>query len=174
MGCWGITALESDTGLDVLGFIRDNLPGDGKLELGKIIEAMQKDGRYVPDVTAGCSHTGPMALAEILVKFLDQDIGGLDYTEEWAANDRKFSSIASFTATKESIRWLRDYVSDTLEHAKEKAEFSAKHGADEGDQWGGWFAEKDWNDWKNHMQTLVNRIDALCALPDDPIELIPQ
>lgn len=30
MGCWGITAFESDEGLDALGCIRKNLPKDGK------------------------------------------------------------------------------------------------------------------------------------------------
>jgi len=60
MGCWGITAFESDDGLDAVNFFRGNLPKDGKLELGKIIEAMQKDEGYVPDVTDGHSHSGPI------------------------------------------------------------------------------------------------------------------
>lgn len=113
-----------------------------------------------------------MALAEILVKFLDQDIGDLDYAEKWAANDHKFSSITSFTATKESIRWLRDYVSGTLEHAKEKAAFSAKRGADEWDQRGGWFEETDWHNWHRHMAMLVSRMDTLLVSPDRKIELV--
>ena len=32
MGCWGITAFESDAGLDAVDFIRNNLPEDGKLQ----------------------------------------------------------------------------------------------------------------------------------------------
>lgn len=74
MGCWGITAFESDAGLDAAGIIREHLPQDGKLDLGKCIEAIQMAGWSVPDVTEGYSHTGPMVLAEILVKFLDRDI----------------------------------------------------------------------------------------------------
>jgi len=172
MGCWGITAFESDDGLDALSLFRGNLPEDGKLELGKMIEAMQKDEGYVPDVTDGYSHTGPMALAEIMMNFLDQDIGDLDYDEEWAKNDNKFNSVTSFTATKESIRWLRDYLSDTLKYAKENAEFRAKHGNDEWDQRGGWREEKDWYGWQNHMSMLVSRMDSLLSSPGSQIELL--
>ena len=172
MGGWGITAFESDDGLDAVNFFRGNLPKDGKLELGKIIEAMQKDEGYVPDVTDGHSHSGPMALAEILVKFLDQDIGDLDYNEEWAAKDNKFNAVTSFTATKESIRWLRNYISETLKCAKENAEFIAKQGVHEWDRWGGWFEEKNWHDWQNHMSMLVSRMDSLLASPESQIELL--
>lgn len=38
MGCWGITALESDDGLDAVGFVRYNLPKDGHLDLGSMLE----------------------------------------------------------------------------------------------------------------------------------------
>ncbi len=170
MGCWGITAFESDAGLDAVGFIRRNLPEDGKLELGKIIEALRQDKwNAPPDVTDAGSHTSPMALAEILVKFLDQDIDSLDYDEEWAAEDNKFSTITSFTASGESIRWLRDYVSVTLQHVKENAEFRAKYG----EHWGGWREEKSWIGWQEHMATLVSRLDTLLASPGSHIELIP-
>jgi len=168
MGCWGITAFESDAGLDAVGFIRRNLPEDGKMELGKIIEAMKMDERCVPDVTNGESHTGPMALAEILMKFNDQDISALDYDEEWAVNDHKFSTLTSFTATKESIQWLRDYLSDTLKFKKEDAEFKAEYG----EKWGGWFKKKDWQDWQNHMSILVSRLDTLLAYQESQFELI--
>ncbi len=83
MGCWGITAFESDAGLDAVEFIRRNLPEDGKLELGKIIEALRQDKwNAPPDVKDAESHSSPMVLAEILVKFLDRDIGSLDFDEE--------------------------------------------------------------------------------------------
>lgn len=41
MGCWGITAFESDTGVDTVDFIRSKLPENGVLELEKIIEEMR-------------------------------------------------------------------------------------------------------------------------------------
>lgn len=172
MGCWGITAFESDAGLDTVGLIRKNLPEDGRLDLGKIIEVMQKKNGRVYDVTEGHSHTGPMALAEILVKFLNRDISELDYDEDWAKNDNKFSSITSFAASKESVQWLRDYISDTLKYAKENAEFRAENATNECDQWGGWFEEKNWHDWQNHMSMLVSHLDGLLSSPESQFELI--
>jgi len=174
MGCWGITAFESDAGLDAAGFIRDNLPEDGKLELGKIIEAMRQDEWNAPPYAAlGESHTGPMALAEIMVKFLDRDISDLDYDEEWAKGDNKFSSVTSFTATRKSVQWLRDYLSDTLKNAKENATSRAKYGNSEWDKQGGWREKKKWHGWQNHMSTLVSRLDTLLASPEKQFELIP-
>lgn len=172
MGCWGITAFESDAGLDAAGIIRKHLPQDGKLDLGECIEAIQMAGWSVPDVTEGYSHTGPMVLAEILVKFLDRDIAGLDYEEDWAKNDNKFSAVTSFASSKESIRWLRDYLSDTLNYAKENAGLRAEHAAKECDRQGGWFKKSDWMDWQAHMSELVSRMDALLAFPENPIDLI--
>ena len=100
MGCWGITAFESDAGLDSVDYIRRILPQDGKLELGKVVDALQKDDVRLPDVQNAESHTSPMALAEIVIKFLDHDVGDLDYDGEWVAQDKKFADITSFSASK--------------------------------------------------------------------------
>lgn len=165
MGCWGITAFESDAGLDAAGFIRDHLPEDGKLELEKVIEALRQDGwNAPPDATNGESHTSLMALAEIVVKFLDCDLDGLDYGGVWAEQDKKFNTITSFTASRDSVRWLRDYLSDTLKSAVKNAE--------EGHKWGGWFQKKDWIDWQNHMAVLIGRLDGSLAVQGNTIELI--
>ena len=103
MGCWGITALESDNGLDAVRCVRYNLPADGQLDLGEMLERLKKDRWNAPcDVKLGCAHTSPMALAEIVVKYLDGDPGSLDYDEEWAAEDNKFRSVTSFTASRAS------------------------------------------------------------------------
>lgn len=83
MGCWGITALESDNGLDAVRCVRYNLPADGQLDLGEMLERLKKDRWNAPcDVKLGCAHTSPMALAEIVVKYLDGDPGSLDYTNK--------------------------------------------------------------------------------------------
>lgn len=166
MGCWGITALESDAGLDAARLIRKNLPEDGRLELEKLIEALRQDGwNAPPDVMDGESHTGPMALAEIVVKFIDRDMEGLDYSGEWADQDKKFSAVTSFSASRESIQWLHDYISDTLKFAKKSAA--------DGRRWGGWFQEQDWVGWQRHMEGLTSRLNLLLAAPGNRIELIP-
>lgn len=83
MGCWGITALESDNGLDAVRCVRYNLPADGQLDLGEMLERLKKDRWNAPcDVKLGCAHTSPMALAEIVVKYLDGDPGSLDYPRQ--------------------------------------------------------------------------------------------
>lgn len=165
MGCWGITAFESDAGLDAVGLLRDHLPEDGRLELEHLIEALQKDGwNAPPDAHDGQPHTSPMALAETMVKFLDQDMSGLDYDEDWAAQDRKFSTITSFSASKESVQWLQGYITDTLKHARENA-------AQE-NNCGGWFKKEDWINWQKHMEGLAGRLDMLLASTENRIELI--
>lgn len=164
MGCWGITAFESDAGLDSVDYIRRILPQGGKLDLGEVIEALRKDDVRLPDVRNAESHTSPMALAEIMVKFLDQDIGALDYDEDWAAKDNKFSGITSFIASKESLQWIRGYLSDTLRYTKEEERA--------GHKWGGWFKQKDWITWQEHMTALIGRLDSLMAAPGDQLELI--
>lgn len=157
MGCWGITAFESDAGLDAVGFIKNNLPKNGKLELETIIEALRQDNwNAPPDVEQAESHTSAMALAEIMVKFIDRDIGSLD---------RKFSTVTSFSAGRESLLWLRDYISGTLRHARLRAKY-------DGEKWGGWFEEKNWIGWQEHMKTLIGRLDALLAVGENRIELI--
>lgn len=129
MGCWEITAFESDVGLEAIDFIRRNLPEDGKLYLEKIIEALCQDNWNVPaDAKIAESHTRPLALAEMLIKFLDKDIDDLDYKESRTANERKFSAITSFTASREFVLRLRDYISDTLEHERENAKFRVQYG----------------------------------------------
>lgn len=169
MGSWGITAFESDDGLDAVGFIRRNLPVDGELNLGKIIETLHQDKWNKPaDVTNGKPHTSPMALAEVVVKFLNKDINDLDYQESWAENDNKFSDITSFTASSESIKWLRNYISDTLKFATENAEFNVQYGR----KWGGWFKEKDWIAWQGHMSTLISHLDTLLDTHQNQVELI--
>ncbi|MCD7991362.1 MAG: hypothetical protein LUK37_06085 [Clostridia bacterium] len=43
MGCWGITAMQSDDGLDAVEFIRGCLPKDGKLKLSMLIQPLIQD-----------------------------------------------------------------------------------------------------------------------------------
>ena len=47
MGCWGITALESDNGLDAVRCVRYNLPADGQLDLGEMLERLYSREREV-------------------------------------------------------------------------------------------------------------------------------
>ena len=169
MGCWGITAFESDTGLDAIEFIREKLPVGGKVELDKMLENLRGDSwNAPPDVESAGAHTSVMALAELMIKFADGDMGSLDYEDEWAKEERKFSSITSFAASRETVLWIRNYMFDTLRHIKEEAGAQTE----DGKKWGGWFEEKNWIGWQEHMAELVSRLDTLLESSEAEIELI--
>ena len=156
MGCWGITAMQSDDGLDAVEFIREHLPKDGKLELSAIIQSLlQDEWNRPPEVTAGQPHTSPMALAEIMVKFLEQDLESLDHDVGPYMRQNKYSMVTSFTATKESI------------HSRRNAQVESQNR-----KWGGWFKEENWTGWQEHMTDLIGRLDELLLLVDSQVELV--
>ena len=170
MGCWGITAFESDEGLDAVEFIRESLPEDGKLELEALLEALKQDSwNAPPEVETAGSHTSVMALGELMLKFADGDVKSLDYDGEWGKEDHKFDSIISFTAHRETVQWIRNYIFDTLRSVKKHARFQAENG----EKWGGWFEEKNWIGWQEHMAELISRLDILLESSEGKIELIP-
>ena len=70
MGCWGITASESDAGLDALAAIRTQIQKDGTLKLEDILAELKRDAWNAPvDVHRCEAHTSPMMLAEVIVRF---------------------------------------------------------------------------------------------------------
>ena len=167
MGCWGITAFESDTGLDAIEFIREKLPVGGKVELDKMLENLRGDSwNAPPDVESAGAHTSVMALAELMIKFADGDMGSLDYEDEWAKEERKFSSITSFAASRETVLWIRNYMFDTLRHIKEEAGAQTE----DGKKWGGWFEEKNWIGWQGHVENLIKRLEELLEKEGDTIQ----
>lgn len=98
----------TNTGLDAVDFIRRNLPEDGNLRVDQVIEVLKQDDWNRPDNPKDSpSHTSPMALAEIMIKVMDNVPDGLDYDDAWAEDDKKFAGLASFTADKESIVWMK-------------------------------------------------------------------
>jgi hypothetical protein len=141
MGCWGISALQSDSGLDAISYVRKKLLWEGRLDLDTVIDTLQKSSwNRPPEASEGLSHTSFMAVAELIVLYLNKDAASLDYVGQWSEKDGKFASIQSFTASKESLAYLRDYLSDSLRYAKENAKCKAEHE----EMWGGWFEEENW------------------------------
>ena len=137
MGCWGITAFESDAGLDAISLIRKHLPEQGDVELRQMLAWLKADSwNAPPEVSEGVSHTSPMAVAELIVKFQEKDFSALDGIK----GDKKFSSLSSFTASKESLQWVREYLSETLFYSRKCAKEQEKSGV----LWGGWFQERGW------------------------------
>lgn len=175
MGCWGITAFESDSGLDAVETIRHVLPKDGNLELAAVIETLRQTAGELPDVELAHSHSGPIALADIIAKFVDGDISRLDYDDEAWEQDGKFKEIHTFTAAKETLAWLRAYVADTLKIRVAAAAESAKSGCptdyDYRPEWGGWREERDWMEWQKYLQSLIATLDTLLAEPGESVQI---
>ena len=164
MGCWGITAFESDTGLDAIGLIRNHLPEQGDVKLQQMIDWLRADSWNAhPEVSEGVSHTSPMAVAELIVKFQEKDFSALDGIR----GDKKFSSLSSFTASKESLQWVREYLSETLFYSRKCAKEQEKSGV----LWGGWFQERDWKHWQAHMERLIGRMDELLTREGETVAL---
>ena len=164
MGCWGITAFESDTGLDAIGLIRNHLPEQGDVKLQQMIDWLRADSwNAPPEVSEGVSHTSPMAVAELIVKFQEKDFSALDGIR----GDKKFSSLSSFTASKESLQWVREYLSETLFYSRKCAKEQEKSGV----LWGGWFQERDWKHWQAHMERLIGRMDELLTRAGETVAL---
>lgn len=101
-----------------------------------------------------------------MVRIIDRDMDDFDYDEEIKGN--KFGDIISFTASKESIQWLKDYITGILQHARENAEY----GSENGRLWNGWFEEKNWLGWQEHMGTLISRLDELLTFHGNSVELL--
>ena len=171
MGCWGISGLQSDSGLDAISYVRKKLLWEGRLDLDTVIDTLQKSSwNRPPEASEGLSHTSFMAVAELIVLYLNKDAASLDYVGHWSEKDGKFASIQSFTASKESLAYLRDYLSDSLRYAKENAKCKAEHE----EMWGGWFEEENWIGWQEHMEALVSCLDTLLAAEGNLLELVPQ
>lgn len=110
MGAWGIKALESDEGLDVVDFLQDRIPDNLCLDLSDLITVMKEAGflgKSVEDIEFYYDNTA-LALAELYLMF--QETGKLDYGHE----DEKKSllTIRSFTADEESLRLILHYLTD--------------------------------------------------------------
>ena len=75
---------------------------------------------------------------KFMVKFLEQDHESLDHDVGPYMRQNKYSMVTSFTATKESIQWVRNYIADTLRHRRRNAQMESQNR-----KWGGWFKEEN-------------------------------
>jgi len=159
MGCWGIEALASDAGMDAWDdLLMECLTEDGKLELNQMIDSIKRDPLYVvPNATDGY-YIEPLVIAELIIRFINQ-------------SSYRYEEITSCAVDKKSVRWIRKYVSDTLQSRIKVVECAAKSGADKYTRWDGW-TEEDWHRWQTHMSELIGALGKLLSSPVDPIELI--
>ena len=176
MGCWGITSFESDSGLDAVSTIRGAIPENGQMDIAQVIKVMRKDDWCVPDASLGHSHSGPIALADVLGKLYDGDLSRLDYDDDWADDDNKFASLTACTVDKDSLGWLRGYLAETLRLRRADADRWAQQGEDTSSafrkEWSGWREKEDWLGWQDYISSLVGRLDGFLAMQAESIDLL--
>ena len=109
MGAWGIKALESDEGLDMIGILTDEyLSKHSVLNLDEILELMKQEGMLgedLSDIDFLYDNTA-MALAELYFQWKDNS--KLDYDHEEAIWDK----VTGFTASKEALAFLLRQLTD--------------------------------------------------------------
>lgn len=110
MGAWGIKALESDEGLDVVDVLREYLEGFKNkrvITLKEIINLMIEQGmlgetleeiEFLYDNTA-------IAISELYFDFKEN--GKLDYDDE-EEDETTFSKLEKFSSDKKSLKYLID------------------------------------------------------------------
>ncbi|MBH5316328.1 DUF4259 domain-containing protein [Paenibacillus sp. GSMTC-2017] len=149
MGSWGIKALESDEGLDVIDFLQDNIPDHLSLELTELITLMKEEGllgKSMAEIDFYYDNTA-MALAELYLMF--QETGKLDYGHE----DEKKSllTIRSFVADAESLRLILHYLTDIRDEVQDE------DGIREIVEL--WRDSPSWEAWREYLEQLIIKIE---------------
>ncbi|NMH87977.1 DUF4259 domain-containing protein [Flavivirga algicola] len=145
MGNWGIKALESDNGLDFIGFLEEFYAEKLELSLSEIITILIKadflsDDRnnidYLYDNTA-------ISLAELFLMFKEK--GELDYDNE----DERVSlrKKTQFKSDKESIEFTLQYLTDI------KNEKPDEDGEREFVEL--WKESDSYDKWQEHLNGLI-------------------
>ena len=109
MGAWGIKALESDEGLDMIGILTDEyLSKHSVLNLDEILELMKQEGMLgedLSDIDFLYDNTA-MALAELYFQWKDD--GKLNYDTD----NSIWCKVTDFTASKKALAFLLRQLTD--------------------------------------------------------------
>ena len=109
MGAWGIKALESDEGLDMIGILTDEyLSKHSVLNLDEILELMKQEGMLgedLSDIDFLYDNTA-MALAELYFQWKDD--GKLNYDTD----NSIWCKVTDFTASKMALAFLLRQLTD--------------------------------------------------------------
>ena len=109
MGAWGIKALESDEGLDMIGILTDEyLSKHSVLNLDEILELMKQEGMLgedLSDIDFLYDNTA-IALAELYFQWKDD--GKLNYDTD----NSIWCKVTDFTASKKALAFLLRQLTD--------------------------------------------------------------
>lgn len=147
MGAWGYKALESDEGLDVLGFLQDliNQHNESKqLLLRDSIQAMKNQGFFgetFEDIDFFYDMSA-MALAEFYIHYLD--------TGQFYGNDSNGANI-HMTADKSSLTFILRYLKDIRDDVPDQ------NGSRELVEL--WSESQSWPEWQANLANLIERME---------------
>ena len=156
MGAWGIKALESDEGLDVVDVLREYLEefeDKKEITLKEIIDLMIEEGmlgetfeeiEFLYDNTA-------MAVSELYFDF--KETGKLDY--DYEEDETTFSKLEKFSSDKKSLKYLIDYLSNIYNKVPDE------DGEREiVDLWYENGQNPNYEEWYNHLGSLIEKLKA--------------
>ena len=156
MGAWGIKALESDEGLDVVDVLREYLEefeDKKEITLKEIINLMIEEGmlgetfeeiEFLYDNTA-------MAVSELYFDFKEN--GKLDY--DYDDEETTFSKLEKFSSDKKSLKYLIDYLTNIYnkvpdeDEEREIVELWYENGQN-----------PNYEEWYNHLGSLIEKLKA--------------
>ena len=157
MGAWGIKALESDEGLDVVDVLREYLEefeDKKEITLKEIIDLMIEEGmlgetfeeiEFLYDNTA-------MAVSELYFDFKEN--GKLDYDDE-DEEETTFSKLEKSSSDKKSLKYLIDYLTNIYnkvpdeDEEREIVELWYENGQN-----------PNYEEWYNHLGSLIEKLKA--------------
>lgn len=155
MGAWGIKALESDEGLDVVDILREYLEkfeNKKEITLKEIIDLMSEEGMIgetFEDIDFLYDNT-VMAISELYFDFKEN--GKLDYDDE-EEDETTFSKLEKFSSDKKSLKYLIDYLSNIYNKVpdedgeREIVELWYDDGKNE-----------NYSEWYNHLNSLIEKL----------------
>ena len=145
MGAWGIRALQSDEGLDVLDFLEKScLPGHTALKLEELIAAMKDEGFFgetFEEIDFFYDHSA-LALAELYLEWPDT---------ETFPDGELWSNIQKFTASGEALRFLLRYlrgIRDEVPDEDGEREIVEL-----------WKDSPSRDEWSTHLDTLIQKLE---------------
>lgn len=156
MGAWGIKALESDEGLDVVDVLREYLKefkNKKVITLKEIIDLMIEEGMLgetFEDIDFLYDNTA-IAISELYFDFKEN--GKLDY--DYDDEETTFSKLEKFSSDKKSLKYLIDYLTNIYNKVPDE------DGEREiVDLWYENGQNPNYEEWYNHLGSLIEKLKA--------------
>ena len=150
MGAWGIKALESDEGLDMIGILTDEyLSKHSVLNLDEILELMKQEGMLgedLSDIDFLYDNTA-MALAELYFQWKDD--GKLNYDTD----NSIWCKVTDFTASKKALAFLLRQLTDIKNEVPDEDDIRGIV-----DLWKDEDSGKIDPEWSEHLERLIERL----------------